>query len=147
MKTTTQISLTGNLLRLIYLRSFFRDFQNWIAYNNPLYITSRLYSEEGKNKFSVRHNVLGHMQQGGYPSPFDRYKTPIVSNSNHLSNIRSMGTKMSARAVVWLTEQLAHCATLDGIPCIQCIHPVYLSFYLAIQGVHTVYIHPVYISC
>jgi len=59
---------------------------------------NRLYSEEGKNKFSVRHNVLGHMQQGGYPSPFDR----------------SMGTKMSARAVVWLTEQLAHCATLDG---------------------------------
>merc|ERR1719228_1167350 len=32
----------------------------------------RLWSEEGKNKFSARMNILGHMQQGGYPSPFDR---------------------------------------------------------------------------
>ena len=46
----------------------------------------RLYSEEGKDKFTVktipishvsvfsqvRSNVLGHMQQGGWPSPFDR---------------------------------------------------------------------------
>ena len=58
----------------------------------------RLYSEEGKDNFTVRHNVLGHMQQGGYPSPFDR----------------SMGTKMAARAIVWLTEMLNHCASADG---------------------------------
>jgi len=59
---------------------------------------NRLYSEEGRDKFSVRHNVLGHMQQGGYPSPFDR----------------SLGTKLSSRAVVWLTEKLSTCATADG---------------------------------
>ncbi|CAB4054907.1 pfkA [Lepeophtheirus salmonis] len=32
----------------------------------------RLYSEEGRDSFSARMNVLGHMQQGGYPTPYDR---------------------------------------------------------------------------
>ncbi|XP_042231275.1 ATP-dependent 6-phosphofructokinase-like isoform X4 [Homarus americanus] len=53
----------------------------------------RVYSEEGKGIFSCRKNVLGHMQQGGSPSVFDR----------------NMGTKMAAKAVTWLTDQmLAH---------------------------------------
>lgn len=50
----------------------------------------RLYSEEGKGLFSCRSNILGHMQQGGSPSPFDR----------------NMGTKMAAKAVEWLVEQV-----------------------------------------
>jgi 6-phosphofructokinase 1 len=50
----------------------------------------RLYSEEGKGLFSTRSNILGHMQQGGSPSPFDR----------------NMGTKMAAKAVEWLIAQL-----------------------------------------
>lgn len=50
----------------------------------------RLYSEEGKGLFSCRSNILGHMQQGGSPSPFDR----------------NMGTKMAAKAVDWLVDQL-----------------------------------------
>ncbi|XP_069954698.1 ATP-dependent 6-phosphofructokinase isoform X6 [Cherax quadricarinatus] len=53
----------------------------------------RLFSEEGKGIFSCRKNVLGHMQQGGSPSVFDR----------------NMGTKMAAKTVTWLTDQmLAH---------------------------------------
>lgn len=31
-----------------------------------------LLAEEGKGVFSARSNVLGHMQQGGVPTPFDR---------------------------------------------------------------------------
>lgn len=31
-----------------------------------------LMSEEGKGVFSARMNIIGHMQQGGVPSPFDR---------------------------------------------------------------------------
>jgi 6-phosphofructokinase 1 len=50
----------------------------------------RLYSEEGKGLFSCRSNILGHMQQGGSPSPFDR----------------NMGTKMAAKAVEWLVDQV-----------------------------------------
>ncbi|CAG9796596.1 unnamed protein product [Diatraea saccharalis] len=50
----------------------------------------RLYSEEGKGLFTARMNVLGHMQQGGSPTPFDR----------------NMGTKMAAKCLHWLVEAL-----------------------------------------
>merc|ERR1712168_615951 len=52
-----------------------------------------LYSEEGKGVFDCRKNVLGHMQQGGTPTPFDR----------------NFGTKMGAKAVLWLTDKLKTC--------------------------------------
>uniref|UniRef100_A0A1Y9H9G2 ATP-dependent 6-phosphofructokinase n=1 Tax=Anopheles farauti TaxID=69004 RepID=A0A1Y9H9G2_9DIPT len=58
----------------------------------------RLYSEEGKGLFSTRMNVLGHMQQGGSPTPFDR----------------NMGTKMAAKCVEWLVEQLNANTQPDG---------------------------------
>ncbi|XP_071542421.1 ATP-dependent 6-phosphofructokinase isoform X4 [Panulirus ornatus] len=58
----------------------------------------RLFSEEGKGIFSCRKNVLGHMQQGGSPSVFDR----------------NMGTKMAAKAVNWLTEQMLAHRRKDG---------------------------------
>lgn len=58
----------------------------------------RLYSEEGKGLFSTRSNVLGHMQQGGSPSPFDR----------------NMGTKMAAKCVEWLVDQLRSAKQPDG---------------------------------
>ncbi|SPP74455.1 blast:6-phosphofructokinase [Drosophila guanche] len=50
----------------------------------------RLYSEEGKGLFTCRMNILGHMQQGGSPTPFDR----------------NMGTKMAAKCVDWLADQI-----------------------------------------
>uniref|UniRef100_A0A8C8TS04 ATP-dependent 6-phosphofructokinase n=2 Tax=Peromyscus maniculatus bairdii TaxID=230844 RepID=A0A8C8TS04_PERMB len=50
----------------------------------------QLYSEEGKGVFDCRKNVLGHMQQGGAPSPFDR----------------NFGTKISARAMTWISDKL-----------------------------------------
>uniref|UniRef100_A0A8C5F0G6 ATP-dependent 6-phosphofructokinase n=1 Tax=Gopherus evgoodei TaxID=1825980 RepID=A0A8C5F0G6_9SAUR len=50
----------------------------------------QLYSEEGKGVFDCRKNVLGHMQQGGAPSPFDR----------------NFGTKVSAKAVQWISKKL-----------------------------------------
>ncbi|HSN12445.1 MAG TPA: 6-phosphofructokinase, partial [Propionibacteriaceae bacterium] len=42
---------------------------------NPLYTTdflARLLEQESKGTFDVRQNILGHMQQGGAPTPFDR---------------------------------------------------------------------------
>uniref|UniRef100_A0A672Q1N9 6-phosphofructokinase type C n=1 Tax=Sinocyclocheilus grahami TaxID=75366 RepID=A0A672Q1N9_SINGR len=50
----------------------------------------QLYSEEGKGVFDCRKNVLGHMQQGGAPSPFDR----------------NFGTKIAAKAMQWITKKL-----------------------------------------
>jgi 6-phosphofructokinase 1 len=44
-------------------------------YANPIYTTHficSLFEEEGKDVFDVRPAILGHLQQGGDPSPFDR---------------------------------------------------------------------------
>ena len=44
-------------------------------YANPIYSTNficALVEEEGKDVFDVRPAILGHLQQGGDPSPFDR---------------------------------------------------------------------------
>lgn len=50
----------------------------------------RLYTAEGKGIFDCRVNVLGHLQQGGSPSPFDR----------------NFGTKLGVRAIQWLSQTL-----------------------------------------
>ncbi|XP_078727860.1 ATP-dependent 6-phosphofructokinase, platelet type-like isoform X5 [Lampetra fluviatilis] len=68
--------------------------------SNPNYTTDfiyNLYSEEGKGVFDCRKNVLGHMQQGGAPSPFDR----------------NFGTKIAAKAIQWLTKKLTECYRHD----------------------------------
>jgi 6-phosphofructokinase 1 len=44
-------------------------------YANHIYNTNficSLFEEEGQNVFDVRPAILGHLQQGGDPSPFDR---------------------------------------------------------------------------
>jgi 6-phosphofructokinase 1 len=44
-------------------------------YANPIYTTefiSALFEEEGGTIFDVRKSILGHIQQGGNPSPYDR---------------------------------------------------------------------------
>ena len=35
-------------------------------------VLSKLYEAEGQGRFTVREFVVGHIQQGGIPSPFDR---------------------------------------------------------------------------
>ncbi|KAK6102314.1 6-phosphofructokinase [Brugia pahangi] len=50
----------------------------------------QLFTEEGKGIFTTRTNILGHTQQGGNPSPFDRL----------------FAAKMGARAVVHLLGQM-----------------------------------------
>ncbi|KPU76142.1 uncharacterized protein Dana_GF12020, isoform D [Drosophila ananassae] len=65
----------------------------------------RLYSEEGKGLFTCRMNILGHMQQGGSPTPFDR----------------NMGTKMAAKSVDWLATQIK--ANIDANGVVNCKSP------------------------
>lgn len=43
-------------------------------------------------------SILGHMQQGGSPTPFDR----------------NLGTKMGAKAVEWFSDQLRKCTDPNG---------------------------------
>ena len=49
-----------------------------------------LLREEARGEFSVRMNILGHMQQGGVPSPFDR----------------NLGIKMGSRALRFMADLL-----------------------------------------
>ncbi|MBI1876903.1 MAG: 6-phosphofructokinase, partial [Chloroflexi bacterium] len=61
-------------------------------YANPLYTTPflcSLFEEEGKELFDVRQAILGHLQQGGDPSPFDRIQA----------------TRLAAKCVDYLIEQ------------------------------------------
>ncbi|XP_056913749.1 ATP-dependent 6-phosphofructokinase, platelet type-like isoform X1 [Takifugu flavidus] len=53
----------------------------------------QLYSEEGRGVFDCRKNILGHMQQGGAPSPFDR----------------NFSTKIAAKAIQWISQKLTDC--------------------------------------
>ncbi len=61
---------------------------------NPLYTTSfmcALFEQESQDLFEVRQAILGHLQQGGDPSPFDRIQA----------------TRLAARCVDFLTEEAA----------------------------------------
>jgi len=49
---------------------------------NPVYTTPfmcALFEEEGKDLFDVRQSILGHLQQGGIPSPFDRIQATTLA--------------------------------------------------------------------
>lgn len=62
-------------------------------YANTLYDTAficKLFEEEGKELFDVRPSILGHMQQGGNPSPFDRIQA----------------TRLATRCINYLIEQI-----------------------------------------
>ncbi|MBK9924124.1 MAG: 6-phosphofructokinase [Anaerolineales bacterium] len=51
-------------------------------YANAVYTTEfmcSLFEEEGKDVFDVRPAILGHLQQGGDPSPFDRIQASRLS--------------------------------------------------------------------
>ncbi len=59
---------------------------------HPVYTTSvtcALLEAEGKGLYDVRQAILGHMQQGGSPSPFDRIQA----------------TRLAARCVEWLIAE------------------------------------------
>ena len=61
---------------------------------NPIYTTDfmrALFEEEGGNLFDVRTAILGHIQHGGKPSPFDRIQA----------------TRLASHCITFLEEQAA----------------------------------------
>jgi 6-phosphofructokinase 1 len=59
---------------------------------NPLYTAefiAALFEQESEGLFDVRQAILGHLQQGGDPSPFDRIQA----------------TRLAARCVAFLIEE------------------------------------------
>jgi 6-phosphofructokinase 1 len=72
-------------------RRFYLTIRN--EYANDQYTTdflARLFEEEGHHLFDVRQAVLGHIQQGGSPSPFDRI----------------LATRLAAHCIDFLTGEL-----------------------------------------
>jgi len=71
---------------------------------NPVYdtaFTCALFEEEGGGLFDVRPSILGHMQQGGDPSPFDRIQA----------------TRLARRCIEYLIEEVGrdgHAASFIG---------------------------------
>ncbi len=60
---------------------------------NEVYSTalvSALFEEEGQDLYDVRQSILGHLQQGGNPSPFDRIQA----------------TRFATRCINYLIEQV-----------------------------------------
>jgi 6-phosphofructokinase 1 len=63
---------------------------------NDVYDTSfmcRLFEEEGGGLFDVRQSILGHLQQGGDPSPFDRIQATRLARLS----IRRLAGQAAAR--------------------------------------------------
>ncbi|XP_035981593.1 ATP-dependent 6-phosphofructokinase, platelet type isoform X6 [Fundulus heteroclitus] len=93
----------------------------------------QLYTEEGRGVFDCRKNVLGHMQQGGAPSPFDR----------------NFGTKISAKAMQWLSQKLVETyrkgrvfANAEDSCCLLGMHARALVFQPVVQlKDHTDFVH------
>jgi 6-phosphofructokinase 1 len=86
---------------------------------NPVYTTDfmcSLFEEEGGDLFDVRQAILGHQQQGGNPSPFDRIQaTRLATRSiDYLINQIAAGKNESAFIGLQGREILFH--SLEGFP-------------------------------
>lgn len=84
------------------LKSFEGGRRLYMAIRNerasPHYTTDflcRLFEEESQTRFDVRQDILGYIQQGGNPSPFDRI----------------LATRLATRCIDYLTQQLAEKST------------------------------------
>ena len=82
----------GNFERGIILRN------ECCSKNYTTEFITQMLAEEGKEYFVTRNNVLGHLQQGDYPSPFDRI----------------MGTKFATESVDHLLSQIPANMNKDG---------------------------------
>lgn len=68
---------------------------------NDLYTTAficALFEEEGGRHFDVRQSILGHLQQGGNPSPFDRIQA----------------TRLGTACIDFLIEQAENASTFSS---------------------------------
>jgi 6-phosphofructokinase 1 len=73
---------------------------------NPIYTTAfmtALFEEEGGDLFDVRQAILGHQQQGGDPSPFDRIHATRLADKCLNFLIEQAGQKHPAGAFIGLT--------------------------------------------
>ena len=87
---------------------------------NDVYDTSfmcRLFEEEGGGLFDVRQSILGHLQQGGDPSPFDRIlATRMASESVDYLIAEAAKGPSGAAAFIGIREGKLTITPFDEMP-------------------------------
>ncbi len=88
-------------------------------YANPIYTTgfiSALLEEEGGQHFDVRQAILGHLQQGGNPTPFDRIQATRLAARCIDFLIAEAANPAPAGAFIGLEEGEVHFHSLAELP-------------------------------
>jgi 6-phosphofructokinase 1 len=86
---------------------------------DPLYSTDfmcALFEKEGGDLFDVRQAILGHMQQGGNPSPFDRIQAIRLAANCVDFLIAEAGKPAPASAAIGLQGGLVRFTGLEDLP-------------------------------
>jgi 6-phosphofructokinase 1 len=88
-------------------------------YANPFYTTQfmcSLFEEEGGELFDVRRAILGHLQRGGDPSPFDRIQATRLAKRCVDFLIEEAGKTSPAGAFIGLQAGQIHISSLEDLP-------------------------------
>ncbi len=86
---------------------------------NRVYTTSfmsTLFEEEGGDLFDVRQAILGHIQQGGNPTPFDRIKATQLADKCIEFLIEEAGKALPEAAFIGLQEGEIQFNRLEDLP-------------------------------
>jgi 6-phosphofructokinase 1 len=88
---------------------------------NPFYTTNfmcALFEEEGGNLFDVRQAILGHMQQGGDPTPFDRIQATRLATKciEFLLEEIEAGKDPAPAALIGLQAGKVQFSNLEDLP-------------------------------
>jgi 6-phosphofructokinase 1 len=86
---------------------------------DPLYTTSfmgALFEKEGGNLFDVRQAILGHVQQGGDPTPFDRIQATRLAAASIDFLIEEAGKASPVAVAIGLQDGRVAFTDLEDMP-------------------------------
>jgi 6-phosphofructokinase 1 len=86
---------------------------------DPVYTTSfikALFGHEGGGHFDVREAILGHVQQGGDPSPFDRIQATRLASASIEYLIEQAGSDAPESAIIGLQRGKVRFTPLTEFP-------------------------------
>jgi 6-phosphofructokinase 1 len=86
---------------------------------NQLYTAAFMYAlfeEEGRDLFDVRQSILGHLQQGGDPSPFDRIQATRLARRSIEFLIENLEAQKNGAAFIGLQAGQVEFHDLENFP-------------------------------
>ncbi|MEZ4516008.1 MAG: 6-phosphofructokinase [Chloroflexota bacterium] len=84
------------------------------VYTTP--VMRLLFEEEGGDLFDVRQAILGHMQQGGNPSPYDRILATRLASHAIDELLRQVETRETLGQVIGQVQGAIQYTSLDDVP-------------------------------